>query len=339
MVSHVPSMVERKKGFFDFFPPPKFLLLSTEGVAVSDAGIQFVQFDKASKKGGFALLHCAELALPDGIVVNGAVANKESLVKSLEELRARYHLRYVHVTFPEEKAYVFTTTIEKVQYAGLRDAIAFTIEENVPVSLSESVFDFDIVGATEERGEIKVAVSVLPAEVMQSYLEVYSLAGLIPISFDIESQAIARALVPRDDPRTHLIINLNEKKSGLYVAEDGVVQFSSTLPLGVGTASGGDVAGLKSEMRKLFAFWNTRIDKDGTPGKRIERILFSGIGAKNEEFIGELMSGIEIDYAVGNVWVNAFSFEEFVPDVPFEESLSLAGAVGAALPVNEADYV
>jgi hypothetical protein len=337
MVSHSGSALRYKKKFFDFFPPPKFLLLSTEGIAVTETAVQFIQFGKGTKSGGLELVHCTEAPVEAGAVRSGSIENKEALVKALKDLKTRFGVKFVHATLPEERAYLFTVVLEKVPYDNLRDAVAFTIEDNAPVSLAESIFDFEVIGATEGKSEVKVAVSVLPVEVVESYTSVFEDAGITPISFDVESQAMARALVGKDDARSHLIVNLGGEKTGLYVAEEEVAQFSSTLPYG----TNGDVGltNLKAEMHKLFAFWNTRVDKHGTLGQRIEKILFTGAGAKDEAFIAALMSGIEIEYSIGNVWANAFSFDEYIPEVSFEQSLSLGAAIGAALPIREVDYI
>jgi len=324
-----------KHKFFDFFPAPKYMMLSSEGVALSETAVQFVQFKKGGTVGTLELVHCVNAPLEPGIIISGSIENKEAMVKALAELRTRYGVKYAHATLPEEKVYLFTITLDKVPFKDLRDAVAFTIEDNAPVSLSESIFDYEIIGETEGKNEVKLAVSVLPSVVVESYVAVYKEAGIVPITFDIESQAIARALVPRGDQGSYLIVNLGEKKTGLYVCEDEVVQFSSTTSYG---AKEEDLGNLKAEMKKLFAFWNTRVDKHGHPEKRIEKILFTGPGARHEAFITSLMFGIEIAHDIGNVWVNAFRSRSG-PDIPPNEALSLAAAVGAALPAQEKDYV
>jgi hypothetical protein len=40
----------------------------------------------------------------------------------------------------------------------------------------------------------------------------------------------------------------------------------------------------------------------------------------------------EIPVVLGNVWTNVFSLDKQVPEIEFEQSLTLATAIGAALP-------
>lgn len=332
---------KKKKSFLDFFPTPKLLLLSTVGLSFSDRGIQSIEFKPGAGPGELVLAHSVEVPLPPGAILSGYVQDKAVVVQALSELKSKHSLHYVKATLPEEKAYLFTVEVDTEPYASLRDRVAFTIEENVPVELATSVFDFEIIGDVKGQAKVKVAVSVLPTKVVETYLEVYGAAGLTPVSFEVESQAIARAIVPEGDERTHLIINLGEGETGLYVVEDEVVQFSTTPAFG--TKQNGetfsDLNNLKLEARKLFAFWNTRLDKEGIPKKKIEKIILTGDGAAKEKFVSEFMSDIDIEYTLANVWVNAFTFKTFLPEMSFSESLSYAAAIGAALPDKEPKYV
>ncbi len=186
-----------------------------------------------------------------------------------------------------------------------------------------------------------MAVTVLPSKVVEMYLGIFESAGLVPISFVIESQAMARSVIQRHDTRSYLIINLQEEKAGLYIVEDQVVQFTSTPSLGARKINDEyiDLQALKTEIRKVFAFWNTRLDNRGMPEKKIEKIIFVGPKATEEDFISRLMSNVDVEYSIANVWMNAFSIEKNLPDVSFAESLSFGSAVGVALPTKEPVYV
>ncbi len=336
--SNVPK---RKRNFFDFFPTPRFLELSKVGVAFSDQDIHVVEFKKSHRAGDLALDNYDSVVLPKGVIQGGYIYETEALVKALKNLKSKHSFDYVRATLPEEKAYLFTAVVDKEPFDSLRDRVAFIIEENVPVSLAESVFDFDIIGNIKDKEQIRVAVSVLPLKAVQTYTSIFESAGITPASFEVESQALARAVIPDGDERPQLIVNLGESKTGLYVVEDEIVQFSSTPAFGVIKDENGykDLLSLKSEMRKVFAFWNTKTDTNGEPGKKIEKVLIAGRGAKDDKFVSSLMEDMDIEYEVANVWVNAFSLFGDLPDISFEESLTYGVAIGVALPEKEPRYV
>jgi hypothetical protein len=322
----------KHKTFFDFFPVPDFLLLATSGIAISDDSVKLVELKRGSGKSELELLHEESIALPLGAVEAGFIKQKEEVIKALKSLAQKYNLRYVRASLPEEKSYLFTSTLSDVTVEGLRDAVAFIIEENAPVTLADSVFDFEVLDWNEEKSEVKVVVSVVSKKVVDAYSEVFEAAGIMPVAFDIESQAISRAVVLEGDTRAQLIINLGEKKTGLYVVENGLVQFSLTPSLGVrGESPYPDLNDLRTEVRKLFTFWNTRLNKQGVPESKIERVIVVGPGAVNKDFITTLMTGIGVEYVWANVWTNVFSLKRSIPKLSFEESLSFAPAIGLAL--------
>jgi len=312
-----------QKTFLDLFPAPEFLLLSTAGIAVTDTDMKFVQLQREIFGDGFKLANSSKIDNPQGII--------ESNV--LKKLSSRYGIRYAHAVLPEEKAYLFTTTIGWVPPLGLKDAVAFIIEENAPVSLAESVFDFEIIREDENAGEIKLSVSVVPKSVVSTYVEIFESALITPISFDLESQAIARAVIHRGDKRPHLIINLSLKKTGFYVVEEEVVQFSTTPAYGIDEGdSYPSLNDLKAEMRKVFVFWNARTDKSDKPEKKIEKVILCGLGASKTDFVEKLMSESEVPYALADVWLNMSPSRSHVAEIPFDESLGYASVIGLVLP-------
>ena len=323
----------KQKTFLDLFPAPEFLLLSTTGIAITDADTKFVQLRRKIFGDGFELAHASKVDNPKGAVEAGLINNASELVSILKKLASHYNIRYARASLPEEKAYLFTANINWVPPEGLRDAVAFIIEENVPVSLAESVFDFEIISENGSAGEIKLAVSVLPENIVNAYIELFESALITPVSFDLESQAIARAVIHRGDKRPHLIISLSLKKTGFYVVEEEVVQFSTTSAYGIdGDDPHSNLNDLKAEMRKVFAFWNARTDKSGKSGKKIEKVILCGLGENKKNFVEDFMSENEVPYMSADVWLNTSPSRSHVSGIPFEESLDYASAIGLVLP-------
>lgn len=319
-------VARKQRTFLDLFPAPEFLLLSTTGIAVTDSDTKFVQLRREISGNGFELAHLSKENNPQGAVEAGLIRNSAGLVPILKKLASHYGIRYARASLPEEKAYLFTTSIEKVPSEGLRDAVAFIVEENAPVSLADSVFDFEIIGEVPDANEIKLAVTVLPKNIVNAYTALFESAGITPISFDIEPQAIARALIRRGDKRSNLIINLSRKKTGFYVVEEEVVQFNTTPAYSIGEGdSYPSLNDLKAEMHKVLAFWNAR------PGEKIENIILCGFGASKKDFVDKLMSESEIPYALADVWQNVSVSQGNVPNLSFDESLEYASAIGLVL--------
>ncbi|MGB3922039.1 MAG: hypothetical protein WBL19_02005 [Minisyncoccia bacterium] len=327
------AVLLRRRSLMDFFPVPEFMLLSMTGIVITDDDTRFVELKRGLFGDGFELVHASKAANPKGAVESGLIVSPQNLAPVVKKLSEHYGVRYARAVLPEERAYLFTTTIDWVPREGLRDAVAFIIEENAPVSLAESVFDFEVINSDRGAGEIKLAVSVVPKEITKSYEGLLESVNITPISFELESQAVARAVIHREDKRPQLIINLSLKKTGFYVVEDGVAQFSTTPVFGIGADGAyANLADLRAEMRKVITFWNVRTDKEGRPGKKIEQIVLCGQGTNDPAFVDKLMEGSEVDHQLADVWLNLSSSRDATPPIPFEESLGYTPAIGLVLP-------
>lgn len=353
------------KRIFDFFPPPRFLAMTPVGFSISDTAIRFV--DLRSSGRGLKLHAYAEKKIPVGLISGGYIHNIEDLTKLVKDFKSENGLRFVRASLPEEKAYLFKTEVPITQDKDLRDSVEFKIEENVPLSLSNAVFDFIIlkqhISKNEKKDHMDVIVSVLPVKVVSAYIEVLETAGIVPVSFQVESQAIARAVIKKGDRDTYLVVNLGEDKTGLYVVSDEVVQFASTFALSKESArrtlESTESFALKApkekdascdefwmkqvadEIQKLFSYWHTHEDKQGELGKKISKVLIVGDHLDVASCTGLVSSSIDVPVVIADVWVNAFSIDEFVPDIPRmpieksknqDSSLKFAAAIGLALP-------
>ncbi len=335
-----PLMLKKKKTFSKLFPTPEYLLISTAGVSITDTGIKLVQFHRRFLGAKLKLAHYAGTSLPEGTIQSGFINDAEKLTAALRDIAGLYGINKVYATLPEERAYLFSAIIEKVPDEGLRDAVAFIIEENVPVSLADSVFDFEIVEELPAARQIKVTVSVLSRKVVDFYLQVFEAAGVTPVSFDIESQAIARAIVAAGDKRAQLIINLGEKKTGLYIVEDEVVQFTTTLPYGVvEDPANPHLKNLKAEINKIFDFWASRAGDQVGSARSVERVLLCGVGAYQEAFVKELMEGCPVEYALADAWSSLSLDAKAIPTELSKQSLDYLAALGSAYPHFEKNHV
>ncbi len=351
------------KYFFKFFPPPVFLQMPFAGVDISDEAIRFIEFKHV--KDARELKRYGEKKLPDGAVEAGFINDKLAVITALKDLKKNHGLSFVQASLPEEKAYLFQTDVPTLDDKEIRENIESKLEENVPVSAAEAIFDYTII-SNNEKG-VHVSVVVLPVKVVEAYLEVFEEAGLTVLSFYSEARAIAQSIIPRNDPRTYLVVNFTEKAAGLFIISGGVVRFTSTVMIGGETVTetltktfdvsveeadkmkkekgfGADTkageelfnnaintfAALKDEINKVYVYWHTRSDKD----TRIERIIMIGKNSMFTGLAGYLSSNLKADVSIGNVWTNVFSFEKTIPPIERSESLNYTVPIGLALADN-----
>lgn len=314
------------KKIFDIFPPPKFLDIPYAGISISDDFVHCVKFTK--KNDSVLIEKFAERPISPGVVTSGEINKKEEIIEILKALKNDLNLTYVKVSLPEEKAYLFTAKIPLVEKGDVVSAIESKIEENVPVSPEELIYDYKLIDH-REKDHLDVVVSTIPNAVIDLYIDVVSGAGLSLLSLEIESQAVARAVVPKKTAGTVLVVNFQKEKFGMYVVSDTIVRFTSTLSFQGEVSSNLDL--ISQEIKKLYTYWHTlkeNVDKDE---KVIKQIIVCG-GGFNEDVVSYFTSKNEAVVSMGNVWVNSFDINKVVPPISFVDSLRFSSAIGLALP-------
>jgi len=348
-----------RSGFLKYFPPPRFLVQPAIGLAISDQAIRFVllkHFDGHS----FKPIIYGERLLSLGALSNGDIVKTKEIVEILKDLKKNWPTFYAAVSVPEEKAFLFKTEVPKMAEKYIRGNLDLHLEEFVPIASREAVFDFEIIGSSKVKADsLDVGVAVLPQKIVSHFIDILQATGIKPLSLEVESQAVARALIRQNDKRTILIINFGAVSTGLAIVGHNIVQYSSTLNIGSNTFSSalkktitaegggtgsniekfssllGTLSVLRDEVNRLLTYWKEhRILIGGASnsiGDKIESIILCGRDSSINGFREYISANVNLPVTVGNVWTNTFSFDDYVPPIEFNDSLGYAAAVGLAL--------
>lgn len=345
------------------FPPPQFIALPSVGVDVSDTSLKYIRFERAKK--GLSLHSWGDLPIPDGVITQGVVKDPEALSRVIKEASDKAGTECIRLSLPEERAYLFEMKLkDRLSPREVRDAIEFHLEENVPLSPRDAEFDYSLLPHVGSGNEAAV-VTVFSRETVASYAEACERAKVIPLSFEVEAQALARAVIPEKNSSTYLIVDFGKTRTGIGIASEGLLQFTSTVDIGgkdldaalaraypsanhdelirlkndygvtisteepaVREAIAPSIQSLKNEIAARISYWNARPEKSA---HQIERVILCG-GIANlsglPASLGEMLA-LPIEQAA--VWQNAFSIEEFIPPITRRYSYGYATAIGLAL--------
>lgn len=338
-------------GFLKYFPPPRFLAQPAIGLAISDQAIRFVLLKHFDDDGLKPILY-GERSLPVGSLLNGDIVKPQEIIEILKDLKKGWPTPYATVSVPEEKAFLFKTEVPAMAEKYIRGNLDLHLEEFVPFASGEVVFDFELIGQSKiKANSLDIGVAVLPQKVVTHFVDVLEAAGVKPLSLEVEPQAVARALISRGDSQTTLIINFGGVSTGLAIVGHNVVQYSSTLNVGGKTFSAkgketdgnigrfssllGTLSVLRDEVNRLLIYWKEhRMLASGVTnatGDKIESVILCGRDTNINGFREYISASVNLPVIVGNVWANAFSFDEYVPPIQFNDSLGYAAAVGLAL--------
>lgn len=352
------------RSFFSrFFPTPIFLSMSSFGLDISDESLKFVEL--LVTKHGIRVGRHGERKIPPGIIELGKIKDPKRMEEILISLRKEEGLKSVRISLPEAQIYIFAFRLEKLGLKSVRESIELSLEEHIPILAQDTTFDYEILKETEKYLELQVVA--IPKDVIESYLSVFRHSLVLVRSFELEAQAISRAVIKKDDPETYMIVDFGEKRTGISIISHGLVMFSSTIDVGgvmltnmiqksfnisfeeaeqMKRQSGlqrnvankeifavilNSVSILRDEVAKHFLYWHTHKDEEGKNNPLIKKIILCG-GDSNLIGLSEYFSAsIKNQVGMANVWVNIVDMEKSVPDISFKQALSFAAAIGLAL--------
>lgn len=352
--------------FAKLIPPPVYLELPSIGVDVSDTSVKYVQLQSSyHDRSTYTVGVWGDIDIAAGAVSRGQVDDVQALARSLQEVRERTGVTNVRVSLPEERAYIFETEVKRnLSVAEIRAQLEFKLAEHVPLSPRDAFFDYDII--EEKEHTLNVSVVVYARDTIMSYYDACQQAGMVPIAFEVEAQAIARATLPRGHQDTHMLIDFGKTRTGLGIVFSGHLLYTSTIDIGGAELSRamrrqlGDevaeselthiknaegllprredtkicealltsVATIKDEIATRLQYWHTR-DHDRAV-RRISSIVLCG-GSSNlkggPEYFTETLG---IPTVRGDVWRNILPANA-VPPIEKRFSYGYATALGLAM--------
>ncbi len=308
-----------------YFPVPKFLKPSHLGVSFSDSNIKAISFDKTLREPS---LKSIIVPIEKGVIVAGSIVNMEEVVKKLSAVRENFDSPFVFFTISDELTYVFSASILVGAKGNAIESVAFVIEENVPLSLGDTVFDFEPTKITRSDLEYDASVVVAASvrKEVEKFVEAFHKSRFEPVGCIHESQAIANALIPKKFLGTLCVVHARENRAGIYLVKDNVVLFSTLKSI------------LNGDYKKQFLdeyekFLEYCLKYNVNQEQAIKSALICGefeYAKKATEAIIDSNSYVK-DVKLSNVWTNVFEIDKHLPDIPYEKSLSFAGPIGAVL--------
>lgn len=340
---------------------PASLAWPAAGVDISQGSVKCMQF--AHAHGRLTVGRYAQVPLEEGVFVGGDIEKPDVVVDVLRSLRAKYRVKNAVASLSERKAYLYQILVPADQ-KDLKGAVEFDLEAHVPLPPSETYFDFEVARRTAV-GTV-VSVTAFARRVVDAYEKAFSAAGITLRALEIESHALARAALSNHE-RSHvvMVVDMGKRSTRIAVSDHGAVSYTATVDFGgdmltsalmkrfnlevaaaeemknargflmgaenkdVVEAVASSISVLRDELTRHLAYWNNPQQED-VPRDPVERVIIAG-GNANMLGLAEYLSGaLYLPVVIADVWQNIFSLDEYIPTMPFNESLEYAPAIGLA---------
>lgn len=336
------------------------------GLDISDLKLRLVVLD--SKKDLPQIEAASEIDLPSGLIVEGEIIDpdktKEYLKKLLQAVKPKQRLpKEVIACLPERKSFIKVIKIKEEEVN--QKAILEELKHHLPYQLDEVYFDWQDL----KTGQCLVGAS--PRNTVDSYIALLSAGGLFPVVLEIESQAIARSLLPRSlsSSAPLIIADIGRARSTFILYDKNTIYFTSSTKKFCGDVLTGrikeklavsekEAETLKQKVGYDRRNWNGKIEQALTPAldelvqiikeiaqfyqshyqntNPLSQILIGGGGAKTPGLAAVISENLGVDckVAIPQVKIRGKASEY----VNKQTIYSYATAIGLAMRNVENDY-
>ena len=353
-----------------FFPDPT---TRSVGLDLSDHVFRLIEIERGPfYHRSLQLRRYAEERLPDGLVVRGEFKRPDEVVVHLKNLIKKAYGHHIGhgavVSLPETRTFIKVITVTMPEKADdLGKAVLMEAELHIPTALSDLYVDWQVQGDVKKIAPgrtVTVTIGAAPKIIVDAYSQALEAAGIVPVAFEIEAQAIVRSVINTRNPETTGqaigIIDFGATRSSFIVYDHDTIQFTVSIPQSGDEAtrliaSALDVSLEEAERTKrqcgvdahmcgnelwktMHPFLQSMTDRilDAVSfyrdhfagGRMLDQLVISGGGA-NMNRIDELLSELtKVSVIKADPWIN------IDPDrcpLPREIILSSTTAVGLAL--------
>jgi type IV pilus assembly protein PilM len=342
------------------------------GLDFSDLSLRIVHLQPRHKQSFLACF--GEAKIPPGVIQSGEVTDINKLSEIIKQALGnvkgkRLTTKYVVSSLPEEKSFLDVLSLPMMDDKELESAIVFEAENYFPIPISDVYFDFKkenkLVAMSKSQN---IMIAATPKKIVNSYLEALKLAGLFPVAMEIESLAIARALINQNETTAPLlIIDFGESRTSFIIFADNLVRFTSTINVSsrqlteaialqlkttqeeaekikrdegldgnpkVLQAVSAPLRELTNQIQNHLEYFYTQNSHSASLNRdfKISQIWLCGRGSNLKGLADFLSKGLGIKVDLGNPWINILSYPlKEVPILSFQESLGYTTALGLAL--------
>ena len=208
------------------------------GLDISDSSLKIAQLKRS--RDSIKIQALGHKTLEKGIIENGVIRQPEIVIKKINKLIAkpnfgRVDSREVVACLPKDKTFIKLIDVDKTPN-NLVDIMESEIEKHIPLSGKEMYYDYQII--KEHQSSYNILIGAAPKNIVNQYIDVLSKAKLFVAALEIESTAIARALLKEEMKKYHgpldknyCVIDIGAKNSQMFIYSRGTIVMSVSIPI------------------------------------------------------------------------------------------------------------
>ncbi len=264
------------------------------GLDIGTSAVRAAQV--GSSRGGPSLISFGQVALPQGVVVDGEIRDQGSVSEAISQLvkRTKIKGRRVILGIANQRVVVRQVDLPYLEEKEFRSSLRFQVADQIPMPVDAAELDYQILGdfMTDTQDHMmRVLLVAAATDMVESFVGTAAGAGLEPAGVDLTPFAVARAVSPaaRGEMGTggaEAVIDVGAGVTTVFIHHNGEPRFVRILLVGGDDATNALANDLSVSFDEAEA---VKLDLGrGVGSPEAQRVLQARVAALVEEIRGSL---------------------------------------------------
>lgn len=322
---------------------------SVLGIDIAGGGIKVVEFINENGRARFRTFGFVENENSENVLAN-VEASKLTLEKIFKEAHAQGG-GIINAALPTQSVFSSIFTLPKMKKEERERAIELQIQKMISTPIGELVVESRALETVDSFD--RIFFTAASKKVVATYHDFFKTCKLTLNNLEIESLAIIRALIGKDQGN-NVLIDFGKTRTNIVLVEKGIPVMSRSIKtgsedvtqklsasLGVSLAQAeimkqnlkifpaildGFINTIITEVRYLINAWNAQNKQP----RLVDKVILTGGGARLVGLVGVLGEALKMRVYLGDPWARVLYSQELRPLLD-EMGPRLTVAVGLAL--------
>jgi type IV pilus assembly protein PilM len=199
-------------------------------------------------RGKRSLLRFGQVALPPGAVMGGEIRDAVAVSDAISQLwqRTKFKSKKAVLGLANQRVVVRQIDIPFMEEKELRESLKFQVSEHIPMPVEEAELDFQILEdymTADNQHMLRILLVAAARDMVESFINVASEAGIQAAAVDITPFAVARAVshVARGESGVagaEAVVDVGAGITNIVIHHNGEARFVRILQVGGDDATG-----------------------------------------------------------------------------------------------------
>ena len=203
------------------------------GLDIGNSGIRLVELNQSGQS--VQLINYAMVPVDARLILSDSPADQQKVASIINQLflQAKPTTKNVAVNLPSSRVFTTIVDMDKLSEDELAKSIMFQADTLIPTPMDTSKIDWALLGQSPiDKNKVEVLLSSVPNSYIERLVDQLENIGLNVIAFEPDAIAMSRAVVPVNNQKPSIILDIGAISSDFIIVMNGGPRLIRSIPVG-----------------------------------------------------------------------------------------------------------